>query len=75
MKNRNDSDNDSDGDDDNIRSDDESDLMRKAREVNRNRKRNYDKLIAEKEKKHLLYLKRQINKGPKKPKMLSFEVC
>jgi hypothetical protein len=48
--------------------------MRRAREIDKNRKRNYDKLVAEKEKKRLLYLKRQLTKAPKKPKLLNFEV-
>ena len=45
--------------------------MRRAREIDKNRKRNYDKLVAEKEKKRLLYLKRQLTKAPKKPKLLN----
>ncbi len=53
---------------------DDNDFMRRAREIDKNRKRNYDKLVAEKEKKRLLYLKRQLTKAPKKPKLLNFEV-
>lgn len=76
LKDQNDSDDeDSDSDSDNDDGDQRgNDFMRRAREIDKNRKRNYDKLVAEKEKKRLLYLKRQITKAPKKPKLLNFEV-
>ncbi len=48
---------------------------RKDHYIDKLKRQNFEKLLADKEKKRLLDLKREIKRVPKKPKLMSLEVC